>query len=238
LREALHVLKASFYTQPSFTPELAMHSLPIWTIAAQLLISGSQAQNSSNSAATCSDIEEAVQFNASTTRQIPALQFQMLGDNEEYNIVNDSSRTWDLSLRVTKVPPVSDSIPIDESRSVWEQTMFLDTKDSNMQMIGSCHQTLQAADSNNGYKWTRELLERGLEDNGDCTTLLSNECLEALRDTRRLAASSPSVQRSANCLGLNRTMPEQCNSGFGSTLLNKREYCILFHSSRLIDLQK
>jgi hypothetical protein len=213
-----------------------MHSLPIWTAAAQLLILGSKAQNSSNSAATCSDIEEAVQFNASTTRQIPALQFQVLGDNEEYIIVNDSSRTWDLSLRVTKLPRVNDSVPIDESRSVWQQTMFLDTKDSRMSNIGSCHQPLQVAGFDNKYEWTRELLERSLEDNGDCTTLLSNECLEALKDTNRIGTAS--MQKTGSCLQLNRTMPAECNSGFGTSLGIRRTYRIIFHCSRLIGLQK
>jgi hypothetical protein len=196
-----------------------MHNLAIWAFAAQLLVSGSQAQNSSSPTGTCSDIEDAVRFNASTTRKIQAYKFEVLGTTR-YRIVKDDDKTWDLSLRTTKMTAPQNATALDDNGPNWEQTMFLDTGDSDMDLIGSCHQTLQSAVSEGRFEWTREAMERGLEDNGDCTTLLSKECLDALK---KPGMGFPSIQRSAKCSELNTTMPDECTGGLTRSRRNRRK---------------
>lgn len=162
-----------------------MHNFKVLALAAPFLASNTNAQyflNDSESA--CTRIQDEVTYNTSTTRTMQALRLEgsrpaidESGRLARFSIKNDTSRTWELSLRVTPGPYKAEN-------TTYSHTIFLDTGDSNMTDIGSCHQTIQpeAGDWRRlRFRWTREILERSLDDNGDCTSILSAECINALK---------------------------------------------------------
>jgi hypothetical protein len=204
-----------------------MHGLRIGVFLAQLLLFSTNAQNST--AGTCKDIEDSLRYNASTTRQIPAISLEgqnprdpRLPVGSPYKLVDDSARTWDLSLRVQQERWMNSSNMPDNPSYL--QTIFLDTKDSNMTDIGTCHQTIQASFNRLGYSWTRAVLERSLKDSGDCTALLGKKCITALKKMYLDEAANWPL-RAGKCAGMNNTMPREC-SGVGPTLVTQRMFYI------------
>ncbi|KAH4033734.1 hypothetical protein HBI81_154480 [Parastagonospora nodorum] len=202
-----------------------MYGPTTWTFVAQLLISGSHAQNSS--AATCDDVKSfARPWNSSTTREIQALKVQ-LGQGEAYTLSNDSAKKWELSLRVQ--PQLwANGTPTPEDPG-YLQTLFLDTKDSNMTNIGSCHQTIQVSAGLQGYLLPKSTLERSVGDNKDCSEMLTNKCVQALK-SRALDEALNFGMRYGKCLGMNNTLPEEC-SGMPSTFDRSREMNLTFLDS-------
>jgi hypothetical protein len=208
-----------------------MHSLTNGVFLTQLLLFIANAQNST--VGTCKDIDYALHYNASTTRQIPATSLE--GHNPRdprrpngspYKLVYDSSRTWDLSLRVQRERWANSSNMPENPR--YEQAMFLDTKDSNMTDIGTCHQTIKASNNPGSYSWTKAIMERSLKDNGDCSTLLGKECVTALKKMY-LGEATNWPLRAGKCAGMNSTMPREC-SGFGPDLTTQRMFRFTVHS--------
>jgi hypothetical protein len=98
--------------------------------------------------------------------------------------------------------------------------MFLDTKDSNTTDIGSCHQVMQSAVKNQGYLFSKAVLERAMSDNGDCTTMLGNECVQAIKKMISNEVANIPL-RTGSCSGMNTTMPREC-SGVDRTFSNRR----------------
>ncbi|EAT81679.2 hypothetical protein SNOG_11180 [Parastagonospora nodorum SN15] len=189
-----------------------MYGPTTWTFVAQLLISGSHAQNSS--AATCDDVKSfARPWNSSTTREIQALKVQ-LGQGEAYTLSNDSAKKWELSLRVQ--PQLwANGTPTPEDPG-YLQTLFLDTKDSNMTNIGSCHQTIQVSAGLQGYLLPKSTLERSVGDNKDCSEMLTNKCVQALKSRALDEALNFGVETCANATAeMNLTFLDSAESGRG-----------------------
>jgi len=182
---------------------------PTWAFLAQLLLSTSIAQLTSN--ATCADLERYIGFNASVTRQIPALAINgskaVTGGDPtlDFSVVNDTTRTWSLKLGVSasRNPPSY----LDSTR--YSQTLLLDTADSNLTEMGSCHHTVQAEQFTSNFQWTKERLERSLDDNGDCMTLLGSECVAALK--RWYARQGAQAMMLGDCSATNTTFLEECS---------------------------
>jgi hypothetical protein len=177
---------------------VAMYSLKALALAVPFLVSKTHAQQPvSDPEATCSRLEDILKYNSSsTTRAMQAFRLNEArpttnesGNHARFSIENDTSQTWELSLRVR-----SGRYHEDEPDSVYYmQTMFLDTGDSNVTDIGSCHQTIDTVlqwGSRWSFQWTREVLERSQEDNGDCTSILSAGCTTALKEQ----AADPAAQ--------------------------------------------
>jgi hypothetical protein len=140
--------------------------------------------------------------------------------NARYAVVEDSSRTWELSYRVQNQPTYNDTLePVGD---LYYGTMFLDTGSSNTTDIGSCHQTLQAQIGELSYSLSKMVLERSLNDNGDCTTMLGQECVDAIKKQTTLSAAQGPL-RTGLCSRLNRTIPDEC-SGVGPQLVTRRVY--------------
>lgn len=165
-----------------------MRSSTVIAIVTQTLFLGTDAQNitgdSNNATGACSDVDNLVQYNASTTRLIPALQLsgpRPTAISEKFYLERDYSQFWELSLRVRKQPSEDNATTARPDSGLYQQAMFLDTKVSNMTNIGSCHQTIQAESDTSMFQWTREAVNRGLKDDGDCMTLLGAKCVEALK---------------------------------------------------------
>jgi hypothetical protein len=83
-----------------------------------------------------------------------------------------------------------------------------------------CHQYIQAYDDRlGGFRWKKEVLERSLTDNGDCKTMLGNECVDALvRHYKRQALDQLSV---GGCDGTNYTAPPECGDMLEATVRGK-----------------
>jgi hypothetical protein len=173
-----------------------------------------------------------VQYNSSTTRSIqPYFIAGQKSDRGTFRLVNDSQVTWELSLRVQEMSPSNISSPPGATSPNFQQTMFLDTGNSNMTDIGACHHTLQPAINGIGYQWTKDVMQRSLEDKGDCSVLLGSKCIDALRTQFRDQASQWPL-RTGTCRGMNNSMPLECaGSSFGPQLFGRRK-SHLFHPSR------
>jgi hypothetical protein len=184
-----------------------------WTTLAQTFISISSAQNSpQNYNATCELLSRYSEFNASVTRGIPALTIRGSQPNPEdadsskaeFAVVNDTSRTWTLKLGVQKSKFTPDT-------TNYVQSLLLDTGDSDLTHMGSCHQTIEAYEPGRGYRWPKELLERSLDDNGDCMTFLGSECVAALK--RMSAERAVQAMRRGSCpdsAGEDKSVPPEC----------------------------
>lgn len=61
------------------------------------------------------------------------------------------------------------------------------------------------------YKFSKEVLERSVNDNGDCKTMLGEECVEALRIHYTESATYGMTRgRCPSGLDWNTTVPRQC----------------------------
>lgn len=193
-----------------------MYGPTTWAFVAQLLLSGSRAQNSS--AATCDDVKSfARPWNSSTTREIQALKVGF-GKDQAYTLTNDSEKKWELSLRVQ--PQLWSNETRTPEDPGYQQTLFLDTKDSNMTNIGSCHQTIQVSGGFQGYLLPKSTLERSVGDNKDCSEMLTMKCVQALKD-RALNEALNFNMRYGKCSGMNNTLPDEC-SGMPSSFDKSR----------------
>jgi hypothetical protein len=178
---------------------------------AQMVIVGVNCQNSSSK--TCADIESNVQYNSSTSRKFRALKLEQGPHEDRFAIHPDFSRSWNLSYHVQQ-QPVDTSYQWRPDNNYYYGTMLLDTGDSNITSIGSCHQTLQAEVASEGYyTMSKEVLERSERDEGDCRILLGDDCVNALRDQSREEAAEWSM-RSARCADMETSLPQNC-SGLG-----------------------
>lgn len=167
-----------------------MYSFTALAAVTQLLVLPTNAQtNIDNSTRSCADpdIDVAIRWNSSTTRTMTALE--LVGERPAeptrvdsgygFYIARDLRWTWDITLRVQSI--LKSDAP-DSARASYRQTMFLDTGDSNMTNIGSCHQILIGGASSSSFGWTKEALERSMqEDKGDCTRILGDECIQAIK---------------------------------------------------------
>lgn len=200
-----------------------MHTSTTLALLNILLLPLTNAQNTTTS--SCAAIESAVQYNSSTTRSIqPYFIAGQKSDRGTFRLVNDSQTEWELSLRVQKMLPENNTAAPRSPSPNYQQTMFLDTGNSNMTHIGACHHTMQAAINGIGYEWTKDVMQKSLEDSGDCSVLLGQECIQALRTKFRDQASQWPL-RTGDCRGMNTTMPQECNgSGMGPQLLRRRKY--------------
>jgi hypothetical protein len=190
-----------------------MSLLFTWAFMVHLLISSSLAQNTTRS--TCSDLDVLLHYNASTTRQMSALSVSGSRNTVDFGssyaerrffVDNDTSRTWTLSLRVHRTKPYRSLVDNDRS---YQQTLILDTSDSNVTQLGVCHHIAGPEGVGLGYQWTKKVLERSLKDNGDCRTMLGDKCASALIEHYRKDAAGNSLLR-GSCQKANNTMPREC----------------------------
>ncbi|KAF2826960.1 hypothetical protein CC86DRAFT_455552 [Ophiobolus disseminans] len=186
-----------------------MMSLMAWVFLAPLLISNSTAQI--NSSATCANLNTYIGFNSSITRQIPALaikgsRYKSSDPSSSFSVENDTSRTWSLKVGVKTYP---NSGHIHDNETSYFHTVLLDTADSNLTEMGACHQTIQAETMRGRFQMGRSILERGLSDSGDCTTMLGAECVEALKIWYKHQAAGTHVV-TGSCANTNNTLPKEC----------------------------
>lgn len=168
----------------------------------------------------CMHLDTFHHFNASITTTIPALRFS---DPDELLVQSDES--WLLTQRVNR----GDGPGI----GPWAANRFFintnSSKTDNPDM-GICTEGLRIFDTNDAgiYIWpstfmfSRKVMERSLEDKGDCKTMLGEACVEALKrhyvnEGRQYMEKGGCASEDDDLAGLsdvqwNRTIPEECRS--------------------------
>ncbi|KAK7192810.1 hypothetical protein DPSP01_011231 [Paraphaeosphaeria sporulosa] len=141
----------------------------------------------------CRSNEPFVYFNSSKTVALPAL------NNNGPMLYDDPDETWYFSTRTVYKTPGADAMT----------TMWLNTGNSSMYDIGSCWQTTWTHGIN-GFTFSRDVLERSVDDKGDCKIMLGEECIAGLK-RHYLDAAMRSASR-ASCDGdiFNATVPQEC----------------------------
>lgn len=109
------------------------------------------------------------------------------------------------------------------SSSVYE--WFIETGDSDTSDFGMCAEGIRVFDQGNpGMFWlSRKVIERSVNDNGDCKTMLGTECVEALKKHYQVAATQ--YTQKGECpttdpeiptnIVWNKTVPEECRGLIG-----------------------
>jgi hypothetical protein len=181
-----------------------MYWVPTRSLAVYLLITSATSRTTSN--ATCSDLNNLLRYNASTTREISALKINGTRESEQFfSVENDTSQTWTLSHRVK-----SASTPYSND-TFGDSEIFLNTRDSNLTAMGSCHQIIrpQIGLSNpRSYEWVRTVMQRSLQETGDCKATLGEECIASLKALYANEAVGQMMR--GTCMHTNNTAPKEC----------------------------
>ncbi|XP_014551364.1 hypothetical protein COCVIDRAFT_20351 [Bipolaris victoriae FI3] len=187
-----------------------------YSVLASLLATTPHAQSSSNSGSqtlTCDDLSGGLAYYASVTHNTTAIKFAYLGANDGVTISRDDTATWKISSRIG---PAYDSDGVMSSENQTQTVLWLDTEDTDMERLGDhiglCHNYIPLQDHRTGnMTWSREVLERSQQDNGDCKTMLGEDCVAALE--RWYAGQGLSVwstDRYPACTAIQNTMPPEC----------------------------
>jgi hypothetical protein len=146
--------------------------------------------------------------NATGTYTMPALTINRTEEQDPNlsgeigGLVEDSGKTWIFSPYLNA----------DAALHTQSSDMWFNTGDSNMTDIGMC--MTQAVSIGLGeYAFSKEVLLRSVDDNGDCKTMLGESCVAALQAQYRQQATS--AMMSGGCSGqqgtpVNSTVPWEC----------------------------
>lgn len=144
----------------------------------------------------CNSNGDFVHFNSSKTVALPAL------NNNGPMLYEDPDETWYFSTRTVRTEHAG--VGSDVMTSMW-----LNTGKSDMKDIGSCWHTTWTYGIN-GFTFSRDVLERSVDDKGDCKIMLGEECVAGLK--RHYQAEALRSARSADCQedALIATVPQEC----------------------------
>jgi hypothetical protein len=157
----------------------------------------------------CNNVEKFNNYNATRTYSIPALRINgsRSGDSAYYKILEDPDNMWYLTDRFAGANLASGSDGL--------QYPWLNVGDSNTTNIGMCMDTTWTH-SLGKYYFSKEVLERSVNDNGDCKTMLGEECVSALESHyKKIAAGSMTRGNCQTGSFSNLTVPYQCASLVG-----------------------
>lgn len=133
-------------------------------------------------------------YNATKTYPIPSVEINKTSNGLINGPADDP---WYLTFRL------GDS---DGFNTTWP---WINVGNSNTTGISWCMKTTDTY-FNKGFSFSREVIERGLNDNGDCNTMLGTECRNALQEQYNGAALT-SMQKGECDLSLDLKVPEECN---------------------------
>ena len=160
-------------------------------------------------AEACSTVNEFNNYNATRTYSFPALRINgsSSGGSDYYKILEVPDKSWYITDRLTV------SI-IGTGLNSAMQIPWLNIGDSNTTNMGMCMLTTPTY-SLGEYEFPKEVLERSVNDKGDCKIMLGEECVKALE--RHYRADATRSMMAGRCTGTNRntTVPFQCASLIG-----------------------
>ena len=166
----------------------------------------------------CSEVDDFYTANATGTYTMPALSINHTEESDPElqgtvgGLVASSSDYWVLSPRAnakSQNPLTSD---------LQNSPMWLNTGDSNLTDIGFCMTQSVSYGFPSEYFFSKDVMLRSADDNGDCKTMLGNECVAALQAHYQREASQSMM--SGECPnngngGINNTIPYQCQDLVG-----------------------
>jgi uncharacterized protein YheU (UPF0270 family) len=160
---------------------------------------------------TCDDLSKGLAYNASVTYNTSALNFQYLGANDALFISEDDTATWQIS---SYLGPAHPGDGINHSENDTQAVLWLDTQDTDMEYrgnrIGLCHSYVPLQNKTGNLTWSREVLERAQDDNGDCKTMLGEECVTALERWYSGQGSAVWGNDKKRCNVMKNTIPSEC----------------------------
>lgn len=157
----------------------------------------------SNICSAAEDISEQFNnYNSTKTIAIPALQINgtNIQDRNPGKLIEDPGKSWYITTR-NRVEGINPNTSM--------QYFYFNTNESNTTGIGLC--TLALPTENLGtYTFPRRVLERSIRDNGDCRTMIGDQCLAAWK--RQYSGLANRLIYGASCTGtsLNTTVPHEC----------------------------
>ena len=205
-------------TMPSLTVSSLSQSLILLVLSQR-----SYAQDSSQ----CAAIASQVQYNASSTLTIPALSLSYLGsDPSNVLIRNETSFSWTLSSYIQPRDNGANSNP-----NITETVVWLDTAESDAERLGEtmrmCHNFVSLQTGPN-LTWSHDVLEKSVGDTGDCRSMVSEACLQALERQYTNNAASERNEYS-RCTDTNTTVPWECaGSGMVAPISRRKSFPLPF----------
>jgi hypothetical protein len=164
-------------------------------------------------AQSCQYVEGFNNFNASKTVAIPALHINRTQEKDKSfqgkvgGLITNPDDSWYFTTRLALAPG-----------NLYPSLYYINTgstKPSDLADIGVCMDTTSSYYTQH-YAFSKEVLERSLNDTEDCTTMLGNECANALKE--HYARDARNSMMSGVCSAAtdwNKTVPYQCASLFG-----------------------
>ncbi|KAF2001704.1 hypothetical protein P154DRAFT_158208 [Amniculicola lignicola CBS 123094] len=163
------------------------------TGAALLFLSELSTAQSQN----CTSIKSFTTYNSTGTLAMPALSLS--GSSVE----SSSSESWYITTRIHAL----------STRDEVSRTLWLNTGNSNTSGLGMCAEQA-SAESLGKYTFPKAVLERSVNDVGDCKIMFGEECVAALQLHHARAALER--RTSADCgRNWNTTVPWQCAGVLG-----------------------
>lgn len=150
----------------------------------------------------CDTNEDFYNFNSSKTVQIPALRLTTLG-SDRTRVVEDPDNSWYFAAR-TRSEDLSGNE--NEMTNIW-----LNTGNRNATGIGACVQTTWTYGLN-GFSFSRDVLERSIDDTGDCKIMMGEDCTAALERQYIGFAMHSAFSGSCDFRQFTSTIPQECTS--------------------------
>jgi hypothetical protein len=157
---------------------------------------------------TCGTVRDYHNYNATGVYPMPALSLGPPDDTSNARSLEaDNSKSWYLSARYMK--PYN--TPGDDGTNYF----WVNTGDSNNTDIGSCvdatwtYSGYPLNGAGTGFQFPKEVVERSVNDTGDCKTMFGEECVQALEEHYKNQAAKASSLGTCQ-IQPNDTVPWQC----------------------------
>jgi len=180
-------------------------------VLASVLGMTAYAQSSSDSdpeSLTCDDLSDGLAYNASVTHNTTALSMSWLGSELVPLFSEDNGINWQISSYIGPYIWPGGGISENDTQSV----LWFDVGESDIERLGNrmgfCHNVVPLQDfTSSNLTFSRQVLERAQDDNGDCKTMLGEECVQALQ---AWYSSTGMVWGSQDCNTITHKIPSEC----------------------------
>jgi hypothetical protein len=140
-----------------------------------------------------------------------ALNVGFLGATDDV-VINELPRsTWKVTARLG---PDSLTVPVDSRPQNATLTLWLDIgdrpKDRLARTMGMCHNFITPQVMGRKWAWSKEVLERSLDDEGDCKIMLGEKCVNALERHYLKEGQRVYYDDEKRCMVTNNTIPDEC----------------------------
>jgi hypothetical protein len=160
--------------------------------------------------AECANLTRSLAYNASVTQDMYGLNVDVLGAGPDVVINEYHSTTWQVTARIG---PESLTGPVNSTSQNVTTTLWFDTGDKPQERLGGtmgmCHNVI-TPQVGGRWAWSKEVLERSLDDEGDCKNMLGEECVKALESHYLIEGRKVYDDDEQDCRVANNTIPQEC----------------------------